>query len=44
MVTVTFKDNYIIITILVMSCFWIDIRRQANLIELVTAEISLLNF
>ena len=35
-----FKDNYDIM----MSCSWINIGRQANLIDSVTDEISLLNF
>ena len=44
MADVTFKDNYVIMTSLVTSCHWIFIRRRANLIVLVTDEISLLNF
>ena len=44
MAAVTFKDNYVILMLLVTSCGGITIGRQANLIDLVTDEISLLNF
>ena len=44
MAAVKFKDNYVIMTSLMTSCRWIDIRWQANSIDLTTDEISLLNF
>ena len=40
---VTFKDNYVIMMSLVTACCLIAARIQANLIDLVTDEISLLN-
>ena len=44
MAVVKFKDDYVIITSLMMSCHWINIGRQANIIDSVADEISLLNF
>ena len=38
-----FKDDYVIMTSLVISCHWIDIRRRASLIDSVTDENLLLN-
>ena len=44
MAAVTFKDNYVIMTLSATSCHRIFITTQTNLIVLVTDEISLLNF
>ena len=41
MASVTFKDYYVI-TSLMTSCRWINIGRQANLIDSVTDEFSFL--